>query len=108
MADQYLYDLYYSPESPASFGGVDAVYRTVKNDAKFKISRNKIREWLKQQDTHTLHKAVRHRFKRNRVIVGAMDEEWEADLVIMDSLSKTNKGYNYILTVINVLSKFGG
>ena len=106
MADQYLHDLYYSPESPASFGGVDAVYRAVKNEGKFQISRNNVREWLKQQDTYTLHKPVRHRFKRNRVIVGSMDEEWEADLVIMDSLSKTNKGYNYILTVIDVLSKF--
>ena len=38
--------------------------------------------------------------------MGAIDEEWEADLVIMDSLSKANKGYNYILTVIDVLSKF--
>ena len=35
-----------------------------------------------------------------------MDEEWEADLVIMDSISKANKGCNYILTVIDVLSKF--
>ena len=60
----------------------------------------------KQQDTYTLHKPVRHCFKRNRVIVGAMDEEWVEDLVIMDSLSKTNNGYNYILTVIDVLSKF--
>ena len=106
MAEQYLYDLYYSPESPASFGGVEAVYRVVKNDGKFQISRNKIREWLKQQDTYTLHKPVRHRFKRNKVIVGAVDEEWEADLVIMDSLSKKNNGYKYILTVIDVLSKY--
>ena len=106
MAEQYLYDLYYSPESPASFGGVEAVYRVVKNDGKFQISRNKIREWLKQQDTYTLHKPVRHRFKRNKVIVGAVDEEWEADLVIMDSLSKENNGYKYILTVIDVLSTY--
>ena len=42
----------------------------------------------------TLHKPVRHRFKRNKVIVGAVDEEWEADLV-MDSLSKENNGYDY-------------
>ena len=68
-------DLYYNPESQGSFGGVDAVYRTVKNDGEFKISRNKIKNWLKQQDTCTLHKPVRHRFKRNKVIVGAMDEE---------------------------------
>ena len=105
MADQYLYDLYYNPETPASFSSVDAVYCTVKNDGKFKISQNKIRKWLKQQDMYTLHKPVRHRFKRNKVIVG-LDEEWEADLVIMDSLSKANKGYNYILTVIDVLSKY--
>ena len=31
------------------------------------------------------------------VIVGAMDEEWEADLLIMDSISKAKKGYIYIL-----------
>ena len=106
MAERYLHNLYYNPESLASFGGVNAVYRVVKNDGKFQISRNRIREWLKQQDTYTLHKPVRHRFKRNRVIVGVMDEEWGADLVIMDSLSKSNNGYNYILTVIDVLSKY--
>ena len=65
MAEQYLHELYYNPESPASFGGVDAVYRAARNDGKYKISRNKIKEWLNEQDTYTLHKPVRHRFKRN-------------------------------------------
>ena len=41
--------LYYNPESPASFGGVDA---------KYQISTNKIRQWLAKQDTYTLHKPV--------------------------------------------------
>ena len=31
---------------------------------------------------------------------------WEADLVVMDSVSKVNVGYKYILTVIDVLSKY--
>lgn len=106
MAEKYLSQLYYDPESPSSFGGVNSIYRAVKNDGKYQISRNKIRSWLQKQDTYTLHKPVRYRFKRNRVIVGAMDDEWEADLVIMDSLSKANNGYKYILTVIDVLSKF--
>ena len=34
-----LHDQYYNPESRASFGGVDFVYRVVKNDVKFKISK---------------------------------------------------------------------
>ena len=106
MAEKYLHDLYYNPESPASFGGVEAVYRAAKEDGKFQLSRNKIRTWLIQQDTYTLHRPVRHRFKRNRVVVGGIDKEWEADLVVMDSLSKENNGYKYILTVIDVLSKY--
>ena len=99
--EKYLSQLYYNPESPASFGGVDSIYRAVKNDGKYQISRNKIRQWLQTQDTYTLHKPVRYRFKRNRVIVGRIDDEWEADLVIMDSLSTHNNGYKYVLTVID-------
>ena len=106
MAEKYLSQLYYNPEHPASFGGVDSIYRVVKEEGKHQISRNRIRSWLKKQDTYTLHKPVRIHFKRNRVLVGGFDEQWEADLVIMDSLSKQNNGYKYLLTVIDVLSKY--
>ena len=96
MEEKYLSELYYNPESPGSF------------DGKYQMSRNIIRSWLQKQDTdtHTLHKPVRYRLKRNRIIVGATDEQWEIDLVIMDSLSKYNNSFKYILTVIDVLSKF--
>ena len=60
---------------------------------------------MKQQDTYILHKPVCYRFNRNRVIVGGIDKEWEADLV-MDSLSKENTSYKYILTVIDLFSKY--
>ena len=54
-----------------------------------------------------MHKPVRYKFKWDRVVVGSIDEEWEADLVIMKSLSKENSGYTkYLLAVIAVLSKF--
>ena len=105
MAEEYLHNLYYNTESSASFGGVEAIYRAVKEDGKFQPSRNKIRTWLKQQDIYTSYKPVRYRFKRNRVIVGGIDKEWETGLVVMDSLSKENNGYKYILTVIDVLFK---
>ena len=53
MEEKYLRELYYDPESPANFGGVDSIYHAVKNDAKYQISRNKIRSWL-QNKTHIL------------------------------------------------------
>ena len=66
MAEEYLHDPYYNPESPASFGGVEAVYHATKEDGKFQLSCNKIRTWLRQQDTYTLHRPVRYRLKRCR------------------------------------------
>ena len=75
MEEKYLSELYCNPESAASFGGVDSIYRAVKNDAKYQISRNKIHSWLQKQDTYTLYQPIRYRFKRNRVIVGAIDEQ---------------------------------
>jgi hypothetical protein len=71
MAEKYLSQIYYNPESPASFGGADSIYRVVKDEGKRQISRNhsKIRLWLQKQDTYTLHKPVRYRFKCNCVSV---------------------------------------
>ena len=55
---------------------------------------------------HTLHKPVRYNFPRNRVIVTGIDDQWQADLVDISSLARFNKGYNFLLTCIDVFSKF--
>ena len=34
-----------------------------------------------------------------------MDEQWQADLVDMQSFARGNKGIKFLLTVIDVLSK---
>ena len=54
-----------------------------------------------------LHKPVRKKFKRRRVYVKGVDAIWAADLVDMQAFSKSNKGYKYILMIIDVFSKFG-
>ena len=56
-----------------------------------------VRGYKNRTVAYTLHKPVRYRFKRNRVVAG-IDDEMETDLVIIDSLSKHNNGYKYILT----------
>ena len=104
--DEYLKSVYYNPKRPGSFGGVENLYRDVKQEGTFKLSRKKISDWLMSQDTYTLHKPARRNFKRNRVIVGGIDEQWQTDLADMQSLKQYNDGYRYLLVCIDVFSKY--
>ena len=54
-----------------------------------------------------LHKPIKRDFTRQHVIVNHIDEIWAADLVEMQQFSKWNKGYKYLLMVIDVFSKYG-
>ena len=53
--EKKLASIYLDPSQPASFGGLDAVYRAVKEKGKNKITRKQVRDWLSQQDVNTLH-----------------------------------------------------
>ena len=61
---------------------------------------------MMKQDAYTLHKPIRCRFKRNRVIVGDIDQQWPMDLTDMQSMQKFNDGYRYLLVCIDVFSKY--
>ena len=67
---------------------------------------SQVKTWLQSKDTYTLHKPVRYNFPRNRVIVTGIDDQWQADLVDVSSLARFNKGYRFLLTCIDVFSKF--
>ena len=100
-----LRNAYYDPKNPGSFGGVQAVYRA----AKLKNSNIRLKDvkrWLQSQRTFTLHKPLKRRFRRNRVIVFGVDNQWQSDLVDMSQFSKFNDGYKFILTTIDIFSKY--
>ena len=54
-----------------------------------------------------LHKPIRRKFKRRRVLVTGIDKIWAADLADMQAFSKFNRGIKYLLAVIDVFSKYG-
>ena len=53
-----------------------------------------------------LHKPVRRKFPRRHVDASGIDDIWGCDLVEMQEWSKKNKGYRYMLNVIDVFSKY--
>lgn len=90
---------YKDPKNPGSFGGVNALKRVFNGNVK------DIKHWLSQKDSYTLHKPIRHKFMRNRVLVSNINEQFQVDLVDMQSLAKFNRGYKHILTCIDIFSK---
>lgn len=61
---------------------------------------------VKKDIVSELHKPARINFKRRRVIVKGINETLQADLVEMIPYSKENKGFKYILIVIDCFSKY--
>ena len=61
---------------------------------------------LRAQGSYTIHQPIVRKFKENRVIINGKDEQWQADLVDVQRISKSNGGYKHILSCINVLSNY--
>ena len=104
QTNQILQKLYYEVDRPSALGGVDKLYREAR---RYGLKRTQVLDWLRQQPGYTLHKPARKDFRRNRVIVFDIDSQWQADLVDLQHLSRLNQGYKYLLTCIDVLSKYG-
>lgn len=95
--------LYFDPQT--GFSGLEQLYeRAVKINPK--IKKPVVKKWLEKQPTYTLHKPARRKYTRNKVLVSGIDEQWQADLVDLQSLSKHNEGFKYLLTCIDIFSKF--
>ena len=53
-----------------------------------------------------LHKPKRKNYPRRKIMVNHIDEIFAANLVEMQKFAKLNKGYRYLLTYIDIFSKY--
>ena len=105
--EQYLKKIYYdSSTNPASFAGPDKLYRFVRKDEKFVLSKYKIKKWLQRQETYSLQRPMKRPVKRSRVVEIGIDEQWNVNLMDMTIFSKYNRVYNFILVAIDIFSKY--
>lgn len=93
--------VYFNPRSPGGYGGVARLQRETKAPIKA------VKQWLRSQDAYALHKSSRKRLKSDQIVVSGVDHMWCSDLMDCQKLSSDNDGYNYIMVVVDALSKFG-
>lgn len=95
-----LKKIYYDPNHPAGLGSVNDLA------AAASVPLQKTKQWLKQQDTYTLHRVARKTYPTRKYYVNNIDEQWQMDLADMIQVERYNHGFRYILTCIDVLSRF--
>ena len=99
--------LFYDASKPSAFSTLAKLQAAIGRQAEGKsVPLAKTRAWLERQDAYTLHKPVRKHFPRNPYIVTNVMDVWEADLLDVQGISKFNDNFKYLLTVIDVFSKF--
>jgi hypothetical protein len=100
-----MQEVYFNIREPGSYSGITSLYRQMRQKNR-KITVKQVREWLAEQESYGLHKPVRRRFKRRKIYAHGIDYPWQADLVDMNHLADDNDGFRYLLTVIDVFSKY--
>jgi transposase InsO family protein len=87
-------EAYYDVKNPVSYRGLYPLAR--------EYGTKTASDWLKTQDSYTLHKPLRKRFPRRKTFAKGVHDLFQADLVDM---SRSNDSHRYILTCIDVFSK---
>ena len=66
----------------------------------------KIENMSNQELAKELHKPIIRKFEKPKVYSSFRDNIWGADLVDMQLISKFNKGFRFLLYVIDIYSKY--
>ena len=104
--EEELRRIYINFANPGSLGGIDSLLRRAKQLKVPGVNRLVVEQFLKGEQAYTLHKSARRRYVRNRIYLAGIDAQWQADLADMQAIAHQNKGARYLLTVIDVFSKY--
>ena len=100
-----LRKIYYDYTHPKSFSSSQALFKFTKSFDP-SITKRDIEDFLSKQNVYTLHRAVRHRFKRRKILSRHICHIFAADPIDLEKIKKENFGRKYILIMIDVFSRF--
>jgi hypothetical protein len=92
-------DLFLDPAKVSGFASIHKLKRASKRPY------NKVREYLQSQDVYNQTKPVRRNFVRRKIIARHAGEIVQIDLMDLSKLSRSNRGYKWVLVGTDTLSK---
>ena len=101
--EQTLRELYYNPVM--GYSSAQKLFEKAKEEG-LDVSLIQVRNWLKAQETYTRFKTAPKKFTRRQTFSPSMGDQLQMDLVEMIKYEEENDHYRYILTVIDVFSRY--
>ena len=71
-----------------------------------KQRKSKVKQWFHERDVYTQNFPRRRNFNRRPTYANDIDHIWQADLADMRKVKTTNGGFTFILTCIDIFSKY--
>lgn len=90
-------DYYYDLNKIEGYAGAKPLVKIFPKSAK---------KWLSSQLAYSLHKPAPKKFATRSYKTSGKNDLWQADLMEMIPYARVNKGYKYILNVIDVFSRY--
>lgn len=108
VREDYLDSKYTAVSGAGSYLGAEKLYDVVREEGLYYITFKEIQEWLQEHRSYSLHRRVRKVRNRRRVIVAGIDDQFEADLAILNAPEyvDNNDGFKYLLVVIDVFTRY--
>ena len=103
--DSLLDKMYYDLKSPSAYSSKNNIFQAAKKINK-SIKLSDVNSWFRKQLTPTLHKPVKYKFRRNKIIVMSIGDQYQADLCDMTRYALQNDNMKFLLTCIDCFSKF--
>ncbi len=85
---------------PAAFGSIKSLVKASG------LSVKKVKEFLHSNNAYTKHHVAVRKFERQRVYPRFVNDIWCGDLAQVDKLASDNNGIQYLLVIVDVLSRF--
>ena len=99
-----LRKIYTDLKNPASFSSPYRLYAEAKK-INSKIKLQDVMDWLETQKSYTLHRGIKTKFRRRKVLTRGVQYQYQADLVDYSKLKRDNSGYTFVLSIIDCFSR---
>ena len=86
--------------------GPDKLYKVLKHRGVHNIGKYTVKKWLQNQNDYSLQKPVRQTFKKARIVISGIDNQFVADMADVSNIANENDDVKKLLFVLDIFSKY--